>query len=75
MTERLYDLNKDPEEDHNVFGEPGYESIAKELKEALLYHFMSTHPLADSITDSMSMLEKFAFFTVPRDKGSRPGSR
>ena len=75
VTERLYDLNKDPEEDHNVFGEPGYESIAKELKEALLYHFMSTHPLADSITDSMSMLEKFAFFTVPRDKGSRPGSR
>jgi len=73
VTERLYDLNKDPGEMHNVFGEPEYESKTKELKEALLNKFMLTHPMVDSLPDGFNILEKFAFFTVPRDKGDGPG--
>ena len=73
VTERLYDLNKDPGEMHNVFGEPEYESKTKELKEALLNKFMLTHPMVDSLPDGLNILEKFAFFTVPRDKGDGPG--
>jgi len=73
VIERLYDLNKDPQETRNVFGESGYESITEELKIALLDHLMRTHPMASQLPQNLNRLEKFAFFTIPRDKGSRPG--
>ena len=74
VTERLYDLNLDPGETRNVFGESGYESITEELKSALLDHFMKTHPMASQLPQNLNRLEKFAFFTIPRDKDSSLGS-
>jgi choline-sulfatase len=67
LIESLYDLNTDPGETHNVFGELAYQSIMEELKSALLAYFMKTHPMASQLPPHLTMLEKFAFFTVPRD--------
>jgi len=73
VSERLYDLNTDPQETRNVIGEPKYTLIREELKEALLDHFITTHPMSSDLPPDLDLLEKFAFFTVPRDKGNGPG--
>ena len=58
MDEELYDLNKDPNEEHNLVNDPNYRKIAHELKKKLLNWMKETKdPLLKGKIDLQSQVQ------------------
>ncbi len=69
IVHRLYDLENDPLEHHDVSGEPGNEPILQELQQTMLQRFMDTHPEAENCPGNLTLEGKLVWFCEPRDIG------
>lgn len=65
ITHRLYDMENDPNETHNVSNDPKNQKIIDQLQRKMLDVFESTHPLAGKVPDDWSIDEKFAAYCEP----------
>ncbi len=64
---RLYNLEDDPGETHDVSGERDNQEILQTLQIEMLEIFKDTHPLAEDLPEGLSMEEKLAWFCEPPD--------
>jgi choline-sulfatase len=64
---RLYDLTEDPEETHDVSGDPGNQVILESLQLKMLEIFKETHPLAGELPEGLSEEEQLVWFCEPPD--------
>ncbi len=49
--DELYDLTRDPGEQHNIIGDPGYRDTLLDLKEKMLTHYQGTCDVVPMETD------------------------
>ena len=68
LTHRLYDVQNDPHEMHNVAGNPDYADELRSLKRKMLERFMKTHPMASALPQGLSLDEKLAWFCEPPEQ-------
>jgi len=66
---RLYDLENDPMEMHNVAAAPENFEILSSLQSRLLEFFEQTHPDAGRCPDGLNLIGKLVWFCEPRDIG------
>jgi arylsulfatase A-like enzyme len=71
---KLYDIQNDPNETTDVAKFPGNETILKSLQDQMITIFMETHPMADEISDTLSVEQKLIWFCEPRDMGAKRGN-
>ncbi len=71
--QRLYNLEKDPKEEHNLAYLPQYDSIVQGFQHKMLQRFRQTHPDAHNEPDNMTTLGKLVWYCEPRDVGHEPG--
>jgi arylsulfatase A-like enzyme len=64
---RLYDLQTNPEETHNLADDPQYSGVLKSMQIRMLEHFLHTHPHADELPRSLSLTGSLAWFCMPPD--------
>ncbi len=69
LTHRLYNLEKDPNEHHDVSREPEHSVILLRLQEAMLQRFIDTHPDAHRLPAGLTLEGKLVWFCEPRDIG------
>lgn len=67
ITHRLYDLQHDPAETHDLAADPAYRDTLRTLQGYMLDRFQSTHPDADQLPAGLSIDEQLAWFCEPRD--------
>lgn len=68
ITHRLYDLDNDPGETHDVAKNSGNRPILSGLQDELLRWFYQTHPKAEQIPADLTVEEKLVWFCEPPDK-------
>jgi arylsulfatase A-like enzyme len=71
---KLYNLKEDPEETHNVAGDPGNAEILERLQHEMIRIFRETHPDAGALPERLSIEETLIWFCEPRDVGASPGA-
>jgi len=69
IVHRLYDLENDPNEHHDVSKESKNAKELQELQEAMLQRFLETHPDALDCPDNLTLEGKLVWFCEPRDIG------
>lgn len=69
--ERLYHLSADPEEFHNVVGDPRSAEIVRGLKEKMLGVFLATDPRAGQLPPRLSPDEQLDWFLEPPEKAGK----
>jgi hypothetical protein len=69
IVHRLYDLENDPAEHHDVSKKPQNAAILHELQLAMLQRFMETHPVAANCPERLTLEGKLVWFCEPRDVG------
>jgi choline-sulfatase len=70
---KLYNLENDPEEMHNLAYKPAYLDTFKYFRDRLLDKFMQTHPDADRVPTELNKIGKLVWFCEPRDAGASYG--
>ncbi len=73
ITHRLYNLEKDPGETHDVSGNPENKEILEELQQKMLEIFMQTHPDAEGVPPNFNTEGKLVWFCEPPDVGAEYG--
>ena len=68
LTHRLYDLESDPGEQHDLAGEPAYSGVLALMQQDMLARFMETHPHADDLPAPLSLEGALVWFTVPPER-------
>jgi arylsulfatase A-like enzyme len=68
MVHRLYDLENDPQESHDV--SVNYSEVMKQMQEQMLLRFMETHPDAKNCPEKLTLEGKLVWFCEPRDVGA-----
>ena len=68
---RLYDMQIDPKETHNLANDNSFKHIVDSLKVIMLDRFMQTHPEANKIQDDLSIDQKLSWFCEPLDVGHK----
>lgn len=68
IVHRLYNLQDDPIEKHNVSAD--YPELVLEMQQKMLQHFMETHPDAANCPDDLTIEGKLVWFCEPRDLGT-----
>ncbi len=69
IVHRLYDLENDPYEMHDVSKETKNAEILLQLQEHMLTRFMETHPDAAKCPKELTLEGKLVWFCEPRDVG------
>ncbi len=69
IVHRLYDLENDQVEMHDVSKETQTSEILLQMQQQMLQRFMDTHPDADKCPDELTMEGKLVWFCEPRDVG------
>jgi len=69
MVHRLYDLESDPGEMHDVSKEAENAEILLLMQHQMLQRFIATHPEADKCPDELTLEGKLVWFCEPRDVG------
>ncbi|MGA0556103.1 sulfatase [Larkinella sp. VNQ87] len=68
--QRLYDLRRDPDELHNLAGEPAHRRQLETLRNQLLAVFRETHLEAHQLPPNLTAEQQLAWFCEPRDEVS-----
>lgn len=68
--QRLYDLRRDPDERHNLAGDPAHQRRLVALREQLITIFKQTHPDAAKLPPNLSPEQTLVWFCEPRDEVS-----
>jgi len=69
IVHRLYDLENDPAETHDVSKEPKNAEVLMQMQKLLLQRFMETHPDAIKCPRELTLEGKLVWFCEPRDVG------
>jgi len=69
IVHRLYHLEDDPNEHHDVSKDPANADILQKLQQSMLQRFMETHPDAQSCPAELTLEGKLVWFCEPRDVG------
>lgn len=64
---RLYDLEQDPGETHDVSSDPDNQDVLRSLQNKMLEIFQDTHPLAAELPEGLPVEEQLAWFCEPPD--------
>jgi len=64
---RLFDLQQDPDEFHDVSGRGSSAPLIAEMKQLLLERFLDTHPEVSSVAKDLPVEDQLDFFLTPRD--------
>lgn len=64
---RLYDLERDPHEMHDVSSDPANNDILSKLQSEMIRIFKETHPHAAQLPEGLSVEEILAWFCEPPD--------
>ena len=75
ITHRLYDLQNDPGETHNLAGIASYRSILQQLRDRMLEIFMRTHPKAGQLPKGLTKDEQLVWFCEPPDANPQLDAR
>ena len=67
ITHMLYDLRRDPGENHNLAAKSRYSDLLKDLQRKMLARFKETHPKAGSLPQGLSIEQSLAWFCEPPD--------
>ena len=70
---KLYDLENDPGELHNLAYQQEYLDTLRKFRDIMLEKFEATHPLAKNCPDELNKLGKLVWYLEPRDAGSTYG--
>ncbi len=70
IVHRLYDLEKDPGESHDVSKDPQNAKILLQMQQEMLKRFMETHPDASQCPKDLTLEGKLVWFCEPRDVGT-----
>jgi len=65
ITHRLYDMENDPHEFHDVAGVAKYSGVLKRLQLKMLERFLATHPAAGELPPNLTLEESLVWFTEP----------
>lgn len=68
IVHRLYDLENDPLEMHDVSAE--YPEVLREMQQNMINRFLETHPDADRCPEKLTAEGKLVWFCEPRDVGT-----
>jgi choline-sulfatase len=68
LTHRLYNVQDDPHEMHNLASDPRYADELRSLKRKMLERFMKTHPMASALPQGLSLDEKLTWFCEPPEQ-------
>lgn len=69
IVHRLYDLENDPGEKHDVSKSPENKDLLLQMQQLMLARFMQTHPDAPHCPKSLTLEGKLVWFCEPRDVG------
>jgi arylsulfatase A-like enzyme len=67
---RLYDLRHDPDEAHNLAGDPAYQKRLQQMQHQLIGVFVESHPDAAHLPKNLTTEQTLAWFCEPRDEVS-----
>ncbi|GAA4394514.1 sulfatase [Nibrella viscosa] len=67
---RLYNLRHDPDELHNLAGEPAHQKRLRAMQEQLIAVFTDSHPDAARLPANLTIEQTLAWFCEPRDEVS-----
>ncbi len=70
---RLYNLEKDPHEFHNLAYEEACLDTSRYFRDLMLESFEKTHPYADECPEELNKLGKLVWYCEPRDAGATYG--
>jgi arylsulfatase A-like enzyme len=69
IVHRLYDLENDPSESHDVSKNPSNAEVLERMQKQMLQRFMETHPDAAKCPEGLTPVGKLVWFCEPRDVG------
>ncbi len=72
---RLYNMENDPNEMHNVADEPENKEVVEKMQALMLKKFKATHPYADELPQKLTREGKLVWFCEPRDVGAEYGGK
>ncbi len=75
ITHRLYNLERDPGETHDVSGLQENQHVLNEMKQRMLKLFLETHPGANGVPPNFSIDGKLVWFCEPPDVGAEYGGK
>ncbi|MEM8487848.1 MAG: sulfatase [Bacteroidota bacterium] len=70
LLHRLYNLEDDPDEQHDVAGRPENEVVLQAMQQLMLTHFKETHPNVAEFPAGLSVDEALTWFCEPPDIGA-----
>jgi arylsulfatase A-like enzyme len=70
---KLYDLENDPGELHNLAYQKEYLDTLRHFRDLMLQRFKQTHPYADECPEELNKLGELVWYLEPRDAGSTYG--
>ena len=70
---KLYDLENDPGELHNLAYEEEHLDTLRHFRDLMLKSFEQTHPLAENCPEELNKLGQLVWYCEPRDAGSTYG--